>query len=217
MTNKTNDRYIMTEETDAAADFPWRGGTPLPVSYFNHNVSWVARDLLGKAMVHFSEDGITAGLVVETEAYLGAHDPACHSARGCTKRNQVMFGPAGRAYIYRIYGIHLCFNVTTDNNEVASAVLLRALEPLCGMDLMFLRRPSPLRRLCRGPACLVQAMGITMDLNGTSVTDGPVRFFDVGRNPDPGEIAAGPRVGISRAADWPLRFYIKGSVFVSRG
>lgn len=194
----------------------WARASPLPYSFYRRDTTTVAQELLGKAMVHFSAEGITAGLVVETEAYLGPHDPACHSARGRTERNAVMFGPAGHAYIYLIYGMHLCFNVTTDRDGLAAAVLVRALEPLTGIELMARRRRCPAPRdLCRGPARLVQAMGITIALNGASVVEGPVRFYDIGYEVHPNRVRRAPRVGISRATDWPLRFYLAGSAYVS--
>lgn len=189
----------------------------LKEDFFARNTVEVSKNLLGKYMYHESAEGITVGKVVETEAYLGKDDPACHSARGRTMRNEVMFGPAGYAYIYLIYGMHLCFNVTTDNRHTPAAVLLRALEPLSGLDLMRKRRSKEnLKDLCSGPGKLVQAMGISLNENGKSVTLGPVRFFEGQDNPEELNIVTTTRVGISQAVDWPLRFYLKESPFVSR-
>jgi len=195
---------------------PWEQET-LPETFFARDTKRVARDLLGAYMAHFSPEGLTVGKVVETEAYLGRHDPACHSARGPTARNAVMFGPAGFLYVYLIYGMYYCVNVTTDGAEVPAAVLLRALEPVAGVELMGQRRgTSHIRQLCRGPGRLARAMGIDRSLNGTSAVDGPVRFYP----PLPGEarpdIVAAPRIGVREAVDWPLRFYIRDNPFVSR-
>ncbi|MGI9950733.1 DNA-3-methyladenine glycosylase [Moorellaceae bacterium AZ2] len=195
---------------------PWEQ-EPLSYSFFARDTRAVAQELLGTYVAHFSPEGLTVGRVVETEAYLGREDPACHSARGRNKRNAVMFGPAGFIYVYLIYGMHYCVNITTDKAEVPAAVLLRALEPIAGLELMARRRGTPhIRQLCSGPGKLAQAMGIDRRLNGTSAVEGLVRFYP----PLPGEvlpeIVAAPRIGISQAADWPLRFYIKDNPFVSR-
>lgn len=188
----------------------------LPYSFYQQNTVTVARKLLGKVMVF--EDGFTsvAGRVVETEAYLGLEDPSCHSARGKSRRNEVMFGPSGHAYIYLIYGLYLCFNVTTGGQDSPEAVLLRAVEPLEGIEIMRKNRGQhSIYNLCSGPGKLVQAFGIPMALNGTSVVEGPVKFFEEPGG-EPFEIVETTRIGISKAADWPLRFYIKGNRFVSK-
>ncbi|GFN24204.1 MAG: DNA-3-methyladenine glycosylase [Thermoanaerobacteraceae bacterium] len=195
---------------------PWRQ-EPLPYGFFARDTKIVAQELLGTYMAHFSPEGLTVGRVVETEAYLGRDDPACHSARGPTERNAVMFGPAGFLYVYLIYGMYYCVNVTTDRAEVPAAVLLRALEPVAGVELMRRRRStSHDRQLCSGPGRLARAMGIDRNLNGESVVEGAVRFYP----PLPGEarpdIVTAPRIGIREAADWPLRFYFKDNPYVSR-
>ncbi|MDN5348102.1 MAG: DNA-3-methyladenine glycosylase [Clostridia bacterium] len=193
------------------------GLKPLPFSFYSRDTRTVACELLGTYMVRFSPEGTVCGRVVETEAYLGREDPACHSARGPTPRNAVMFGPAGRAYVYFIYGMYYCFNVTTEDEKTPAAVLLRALEPVAGIELMSRRRGTrEIKKLCRGPGCLAQALGIDKEINGTSVVDGPVRFYPPLPHDLPGEIAVAPRVGITQAADWPLRYYLKGNPFVSR-
>ncbi|MGB9859988.1 MAG: DNA-3-methyladenine glycosylase, partial [Moorellaceae bacterium] len=144
---------------------PWEQ-QPLPYEFFARDTVTVARELLGTYMAHFSPEGLTVGRVVETEAYLGPEDPACHSARGPTERNAVMFGPAGFVYVYLIYGMYYCVNVTTDKPEIAAAVLLRALQPIAGLELMERRRgTSQVRQLCSGPGRLAQAMGIDRRLN----------------------------------------------------
>jgi len=168
---------------------------------------------LGKVLVH----GATGGIIVETEAYLGLDDAASHAYRGITKRTEVMFGPPGHAYVYFIYGMYECVNIVTDPDGKASAVLIRAIEPLIGVELMQARRPGlkRLRDLGSGPGKLTIALGITRALNGADVTKGPLVVRDR-RGEKAFEIVAGPRIGISKSADLPLRFTIAGNEFVSR-
>lgn len=193
----------------------------LSPAFYERDTVTVAKDLLGCLLVH-QEEATTAGWIVEVEAYL-RDDPAAHSYRGETKRNSVMFGPPGHAYVYLIYGLHTCVNIVTGQEGAGEAILVRALEPAIGIDLMQARRGmSDLASLASGPGKLTQALGITMDLNGTSLYDGPlqVRSPDslLGRRPEgfPGEIVQTTRIGITKAADLPLRFYLKGSRYVSR-
>lgn len=193
----------------------------LPSSFYERDTMTVAKDLLGCLLVH-REERATMGWIVEVEAYL-RDDPAAHSYRGETPRNRAMFGPAGHAYVYRIYGLHTCFNVVTGPEGTGEAVLVRALEPADGIDLMQARRGTddPLA-LASGPGKLTQALGITMDLDGTSLSRGPLEVWPPESLPDrraegaDGEIVQTIRVGITKAADLPLRFYIKGSRYVSR-
>ncbi|HHX50016.1 MAG TPA: DNA-3-methyladenine glycosylase, partial [Clostridia bacterium] len=176
----------------------------------------VARELLGMFLLHDSDEGRTVGKIVETEAYLGQNDPACHSAGGPTKRNKSMFGPGGRVYVYRIYGIHWCFNITADEDVIPAAVLIRALEPVAGISLMQERRKKDqLPELCSGPAKLTVAVGITGQHDGLSLFSGPIRVYG-GPPKGDDEIVSTTRVGISRAADWKLRFYLKDNQYISR-
>lgn len=199
-----------------ALDTGLRAGEVLGEGFYARDTVIVARELLGQYLVVTGPEGVCGGRVVETEAYLGAGDPACHSSRGKTERNAVMFGPAGQAYIYQIYGIYLCFNVTTDAPQVPAAVLIRAVQPEIGVELMQARCPArSLRDLCRGPARLVQALGIRKEFNGTSVMHGPIRFV-AGEKIKPEDIVAAGRIGISQAADAPLRFYLAVSQYVSK-
>jgi DNA-3-methyladenine glycosylase len=188
----------------------------LTKDFFNRETTVVAKDLLGKIM---SVDyvGINlSGVVVETEAYLGINDPGSHSFRGKTKRNATMFGPAGVSYIYQIYGIYFCYNVTTDREDIPAAVLIRALEPLTGIEIMKENRgKEKIIDLCSGPAKLVQAMGITKQMDGTSAVDGPVRFF-IGEKETPFQIVETTRIGLSQGADLKLRYYIKDNPFISK-
>jgi DNA-3-methyladenine glycosylase len=157
------------------------------------------------------------GRIVETEAYLGPHDPACHAAAGLTARTRTLHGPPGHAYVYFIYGMHWCFNTVTREAGHGSAVLIRALEPVSGHALM--RRRRDVERdedLTSGPARLCEALGITKDQDGVRLDRGPLRILQGDPVPDESVLVT-PRIGIRKAADWPLRFLQKGNRFVSRG
>jgi DNA-3-methyladenine glycosylase len=179
----------------------------LPRSFYDRDTVLVARELLGKHLVHASGGVERVGRIVEAEAYLGPHDLAAHSARGLTGRTQVMFGPPGHAYVYLIYGMYYCLNVVTQPEGVASAVLLRALEPV-----------KDIQGRTQGPGLLCKAMGIDKRLNGHDLLSDD--FFIA--SPDQREtftIVKRPRVGVGYAGVWAkrlLRFYIKGNSFVSR-
>jgi DNA-3-methyladenine glycosylase len=175
----------------------------LPRSFYARSAVDVARDLLGKLLVH----GDTSGLIVETEAYLGIDDLAAHSAAGVTPRTKVIFGPPGHAYVYLSYGMHECLNLVTEPEGIAGCVLIRALEPVGGIELMR-RRRGKARDLANGPGKLTQAMAITRALNGADVTRGSLLVRDTAERP---EIAISPRIGITKSADLPLRFFIKRS------
>ncbi|HYG74591.1 MAG TPA: DNA-3-methyladenine glycosylase [Planctomycetota bacterium] len=193
----------------------------LPLSFYTKKTVTVAQALLGTVLVHDTAEGRAAGRIVETEAYLFENDPACHAHRGKTPRNAVMFGPPGHAYIYFIYGMYYCFNVVTAPEGVGEAVLIRALEPLDGIELMKRRRgTSELKNLCSGPGKLVLALGLRPDQNGASLLSGPLTIwtpesFNAPR-PKKSDIVSTPRIGINRGADLPLRFYLKGHPFASR-
>lgn len=182
----------------------------------------VARELLGVHLVS-TVDGVEAsGRIVETEAYVGPHDDASHAADriGRTARNESMFGAPGIAYVYRIYGIHWCLNVVTDAWGFPAAVLIRALEPVHGIEHMHARRCAgqkqlPDTALCSGPGRLAAALGINGGLDGHQL-DRPPLWLRAATPLSPDDVVAGPRVGIARAADLPLRFWEKGSRWVSR-
>ncbi len=189
------------------------GSTILPQSFYDRPAVEVARDCLGKILVH----GATAGRIVEVEAYLGVGDRAAHAWHGVTARTRVIFGPPGHAYIYFIYGMYECLNFVAEPEGQAGCVLIRALEPLTGLGIMRRRRP-PAKRiedLASGPGRLTLALGITRQLNGCSLVTGPLTVRKLAVEPA-FDIEITPRVGITHAADWPLRFLIKGNKFVSR-
>ena len=185
----------------------------LPASFYERDPERVARDLLGKIVVH----GRMAGRIVETEAYLGLEDLAAHASRGLTARTRVLFGPPGHAYVYLIYGMYECLNLVAEPEGKDGCVLIRALEPVSGLERMRKRRPAARRieDLCSGPGKLTLAMGITRALNGAPVTRGDLTV----RAPSAAEaveIAVSSRIGITQCADWPLRFYVAGNRFVSK-
>lgn len=178
-------------------------------NFFARSVHLVAPDLIGATLL---VNGV-GGRIVEVEAYHHT-DPASHSFRGPTDRNSVMFGPPGRAYVYRSYGIHWCLNFVCEPRGSASAVLIRAIEPLQGLAKMRRRRGlSDERLLCAGPGRLCQALGITKAQNGLRLDRPPFRL--IGRSEKP-EIVVGGRVGISRAVELPWRYGLKGSRFLSK-
>jgi DNA-3-methyladenine glycosylase len=179
-------------------------------AFYDRPVLEVARDLVGCTVVH----GGSAGVIVETEAYHHS-EPACHAFVGLTARTATLFGPPGVAYVYRSYGIHAMLNAVTESEGVGAAVLIRALEPVAGIDAMRARRGvGRLEDLCSGPGKLTQALGIGLDLNGTDLGAGPVRIE--ARGDGAGPLVAGTRVGISKAAELEWRFCAAGSRFVSR-
>lgn len=192
---------------------------PLPGRFFARDTVRVARDLLGCILESRVRGAVTSGRIVEVEAYVGPHDPAAHGYGGRrTRRNDRLFGPPGTAYVYFTYGMHWCFNAVTERDGYPAAVLIRALEPVAGLATMTRRRgTSRARELCSGPAKLCQALGLTGALNGHVLGDGRLRILrSRGPTVRKAEIASGPRIGITRAADWPLRFYLRDSEWVSR-
>lgn len=189
---------------------------PLPRTFYDRDVVAVARDLLGKVLVREADEGRVSGRIVEVEAYLSAADPACHAYKGQTRRNAAMFGPPGHAYVYAIHA-RWCLNAVTEPAGVPSAVLVRAVEPWEGVKLMRARRErSDVRDLTRGPARLCEAFAIDRELNGADLTGGAPLWIADGEPVSPEAIGVGGRVGVTAAAERPLRFYLLDNPFVSR-
>lgn len=187
---------------------------PLPAAFFARDTVTVARELLGAVLVSVTDEGLAAGRIVETEAYLGADDAGSHAAtKGITARNRVMYGPPGHAYVYFTYGAHHMLNLVTEREGVAGAVLLRALEPLTGIELMRARRGRG-AGLCDGPGKLACALGVDLADNGTSLGAGRLAVY---AGEAPRRIGRSGRVGLSAGHEAPLRFFIEDSPFVSKG
>jgi DNA-3-methyladenine glycosylase len=180
-----------------------RLGPILDRDFYSRPTVDVARALLGQVLVH----GSTAGRIVETEAYLGAEDLASHASRGVTKRTAVVFGPPGHAYVYLVYGMYCCLNLVAEPEGTPGCVLIRALQPVAGLDEMRLRRKTARhdRDLASGPGKLTLALGISLAQNGADVTRGPLTVHS-GPALSAAGIEAAPRVGIRHCTDWPLRF-----------
>ncbi len=189
----------------------------LPARFYARDTERVARELLGAVLECHTPEGVAAGRIVETEAYLGEHDAACHAAAGRTGRTEPLYGPPGTAYVYFIYGMHWCVNAVTRARGLPSAVLIRAVAPIEGIALMRSRRGASRRDadLTNGPAKLCQAFGIDVRHNGLPLQRPPLLIRAGAPVPDR-DVLVTPRIGIRRAADWPLRFTVAGDPFVSR-
>ncbi|GBC86877.1 Putative 3-methyladenine DNA glycosylase [bacterium HR12] len=195
-----------------------RLGRPLPRSFFDRDVTAVARDLLGRILVRRLADGRRLAVrLVEVEAY-APDDPASHSYRGPTERNRTMFGPPGRLYVYFTYGMHHCLNVVTGPEGVGAAVLLRAGEPIEGLEAMAERRGTDdPRLLCSGPGRLAQALGLTREHDGADLVLGPEIRLHEGEPVPEARVAVTTRVGINHGTERPWRFFVAGDPFVSPG
>jgi DNA-3-methyladenine glycosylase len=188
----------------------------LPASFFARDTVTVARALLGKILVSLSGDAETGGRIVETEAYLGPGDPGSHAYRGMTPRTRVMFGPAGVTYVYFTYGNHHMLNLITEEDGIAGGVLIRAIEPLFGIEAMASRRHGrALADLTNGPGKLAAALGVDLSDYGSRLGHGRLAVYDAPPPPEP--VAVSGRVGLSAGWEAPLRFYLKGNPFVSKG
>ena len=205
---------------------PGRGVRVLPRSFYERPTLTVAEELLGKVLVHRTRQGAASGVIVETEAYIGEGDPACHASFGRTPRNEPLYGPPGFAYVYLNYGVHYLVNAVTEADGHPAAVLIRALQPLDGIALMKRRRASGGRRvdehdLCRGPGNLSRALGITLTENRLDLTGGEdsaqpgSTLFVEDRGIAVGDVARGPRIGIRVAVDRPWRCWVHGHRSVS--
>jgi DNA-3-methyladenine glycosylase len=191
----------------------------LPRSFYSRPALEVASDLLGKVLVRRLGRRRLSGRIVETEAYVGPHDLACHASKGHTPRTSVMFGPPGHAYVYMIYGFYFCLNVVTEPVGYPAAVLIRGIEPLENVDLMRELRNNPGRdtNIASGPGKLCMAMSIDKQLNGADLLGTTIWIED--SNLDPGPIRTSPRVGVDYAGEYkdkPWRFYVDGNPHVSR-
>ena len=177
-----------------------------------------ARELLGAILECRTSEGLVSGRIVETEAYVGEHDLACHAAAGRTRRTAPLYGPPGIAYVYFIYGVHWCVNAVTRPVDQPSAVLIRALEPLDGVEIIRRRRPAARRDidLTNGPGKLCEALGITGAHNGLALQQPPLRLLRGAPVPD-AQTQRTARIGITQCRDWPLRWVIRENPFVSRG
>ncbi|MDI6893632.1 MAG: DNA-3-methyladenine glycosylase [Bacillota bacterium] len=200
---------------------PATAGERLPREFYARHGLEVAPELLGTILVHQTPAGTTAGRIVEVEAYIGPGDRACHAfGSRRTRRNDVMWGPPGHAYVYFTYGMHHCLNVVCAQEGVPHAVLVRGMEPVAGVELMAARRglaSDDWHRLGAGPARLCQAMGITLAQNGADLVQGPLYIIRPAEAPVQA-VACGPRIGIDyaeEARDYPWRFYVPGSPGVS--
>ena len=218
-------RHQNPHSPENATPNAWRFSDPegeretvrFPPGFFRRDAALVARELLGGRFRSGVGGSAVEGVVVETEAYVGPHDPASHAAEriGRTARNESMFGAAGHAYVYRSYGVHWCLNVVTGEEGFPAAVLIRGLELVGGLETAKRRRGGR-EPLGAGPGRLCQALGVTGSLDGHPLTHPPLELLQGWRVPDDA-VAVSGRVGIRRAADWPLRFYLRGHPQVSRG
>lgn len=193
-------------------------GRVLSRAFYERETEIVAREMLGTVLECETDDGIASGIVVETEAYLGEHDLACHAAAGRTVRTEALYGPPGTSYVYFIYGMYWCFNAVTRAEGLPSAVLVRALEPLDGIALMHKRRPRIRNAvdLTNGPGKLCTALGIVGSMSGKGLQRNPLVIREGEPVPDE-KVEVTTRIGITRSADWPLRWLVRGNHFVSRG
>jgi len=193
-------------------------GRVLPRSFYDRETEVVARELLGTVLECATEDGSASGIIVETEAYLGEHDLACHAAVGRTARTEHLYGPPGISYVYFIYGMYWCFNAVTRAEGMPSAVLVRALEPLEGISLMRKRRPRVKADadLTNGPGKLCQALAITGSMTGKPLQRKPLVIRE-GQPIADREVEITTRIGITKSAEWPLRFIVRDNKYVSKG
>ena len=202
------------------------GSGILPRDFYDRPTLIVAQELLGKVLVHRTAGGVASGMIVETEAYIGEEDPACHAAPGPTRRNEPLYGPPGHAYVYLNYGIHYLVNAVTQSDGDPAAVLIRALQPIDGIPLMMKRRAPegrtiPVADLCRGPGNLTKALGITLAENRLDLCAVPApsqrrsKLYIEDRGFSVSKVSWGPRIGIRVAVDREWRCWMHGNPSVS--
>ena len=193
-------------------------GRILPRAFYERETEIVARDLLGTVLECETGDGLASGIIVETEAYLGEHDLACHAAAGRTARTEALYGLPGTSYVYFIYGMYWCFNAVTRAEGLPSAVLVRAVEPLDGLSLMHRRRPRIKSdvELTNGPGKLCTALGIDGSMSARSMQRKPLVIRE-GEPVHDDKVEVTTRIGITKSVDWPLRWIVSKNRFVSRG
>lgn len=204
------------KKSDRIADL----GKPLPAGFFQRPANILAPDLLGKTLSVSVQGKVSAGMIVEVEAYLGGDDPASHAFRGQTARNASMFAVGGTCYVYLSYGVHYCMNVVSGRAGTGEAVLIRAIQPTYGIETMCQRRslrPEQQRQLANGPGKLTAALGLDLSFNGTCLRTGKALILDSGPTGDvQPQILTSPRIGISKGQDLPYRYYFAGSTWLSR-
>ncbi|MEZ5359581.1 MAG: DNA-3-methyladenine glycosylase [Candidatus Zixiibacteriota bacterium] len=189
-------------------------GSKLPRSFYLRPTLTVARELLGKTLVYHHPKGIIAAELVEVEAYIGEEDKACHAAVGRTERNAVMFGNGGFSYVYFIYGMYHCLNVVTEAKDSPAAVLIRAAEPIFGLDIIRANSPASDKKYTNGPGKLCRAFGLDRSHNGLDLCGDTLYLLDTGKRPT--SIQTSPRIGIKKSADCPWRFFLSESRYISR-
>lgn len=207
----------MTARAARGARRPVKGrGPALARDFYARDTELVARDLLGCVLECHSDEGVASGRIVETEAYVGEHDLACHAAAGRTRRTEPLYGPPATSYVYFIYGVHWCFNAVTRDEGLPSAVLVRAIEPMEGVELMRSRRPLAKKDLAlsNGPGKLCAALGIGVRHNALRLNRPPI-LIRAGLPVPKDEVVITPRIGISASADLPLRWFIADNPYVS--
>jgi len=218
MTGKPSCRLPRRDDLDRTTERRGRDRmVPVRAAFFSRPTERVARDLIGRILESTVGGVRCRARIVETEAYIGEHDPACHAAAGRTARTEVLYGAPGLAYVYFVYGMHWCVNAVTRAAGLPSAVLIRAVEPIEGIDVMWTRRPKArrLEDLTSGPGRVCQAMAISGPAHhGKSLRRSEVRILE-GRPCARDRILVTPRIGVANAADWPLRFVVRDNAFVS--
>ncbi len=192
-------------------------GRILRRDFYDRETEIVAREMLGAVLQCSTSAGVASGIIVETEAYVGEHDPACHAAAGLTRRTAPLYGRPGVSYVYFVYGMHWCFNAVTRASGLPGAVLVRAIQPVAGLELIQQRRGLKVRgvNLTNGPGKLCVALGIDGTMNGLSLQRGPLVMRE-GDSIADSDIVTTTRIGIKKAADWPLRYYIRDNEWISR-